>query len=544
MVPSETRSTKVYTTKTKQLVHECFPQIILSYCKLHHYLNVKRHIGRKTKNKNNDTAMLSSECLEKADEFQSLVDIQDRRYRFKTYRQCFVGREAVDAMIRAELVNSRQEAVELARTFERDLQLFVHVCEDHTFKDDYLFYRFRSNQEKHELHIKHPDKNENCKERRLYPPSSKRLQSSNHSSRLSLKKPLRALKKKKKTKKPSNLNKSLQNDEATHTQVSIGDELRRVSEDSGFSRSHSNHSRSSRHLYDCGSGSEDEYDGEVGTSSSSDVEDGDDMSDALSRGSQLASVAELDCPSIASSRCGSRCSTRYERSTSGSKKEHTEHPQIIKTFSPYRPPPLSRSAIMRSTKETMSFSTMPSLRSFQETSVSTMVSFEEFVDSDDDSESASTEKGKGGSAHEDHIKTSRILEDLSPTLSKNTSQQKVKQHPSLGGSNGNGGRFIKLQHTDTPPQHVLRRKENSETGKILANRSRHCSSSSSARSLQDPTSGTTMHTLASSFTTIPIKGEHDSTTTTALLRCRSNSTDYGFDSPPIKAKRCKSPVRR
>ena len=36
--------------------------------------------------------MLSSELLEMADKFKSIVKIKNRRYRFKTYKQCFVGR--------------------------------------------------------------------------------------------------------------------------------------------------------------------------------------------------------------------------------------------------------------------------------------------------------------------------------------------------------------------------------------------------------------------------------------------------------------------
>lgn len=78
---------------------------------------------------------------EKADQFESIVNIQDRMHRLKKFKKCFVGREAVDAMIHCGLSESRQQAVDLGRTLERELRLFKHVSKGHKFKDEYLFYR-------------------------------------------------------------------------------------------------------------------------------------------------------------------------------------------------------------------------------------------------------------------------------------------------------------------------------------------------------------------------------------------------------------------
>ena len=69
------------------------------------------------------------------------VEVKDRKYRFKKYRQCFVGSEAVDFLVDNGYVASRFEAVELGEKM-RAAGLFSHVVDDHGFKDDKLFYAF------------------------------------------------------------------------------------------------------------------------------------------------------------------------------------------------------------------------------------------------------------------------------------------------------------------------------------------------------------------------------------------------------------------
>jgi hypothetical protein len=52
--------------------------------------------------------------------------------------------ETVDAVVKAGVVETRMEAVELARTLARELSLLQHVCgEDHAFSDDHLFFRLK-----------------------------------------------------------------------------------------------------------------------------------------------------------------------------------------------------------------------------------------------------------------------------------------------------------------------------------------------------------------------------------------------------------------
>ncbi|WP_227500009.1 mechanosensitive ion channel domain-containing protein [Synechococcus sp. PCC 7335] len=68
------------------------------------------------------------------------LNISDRRFRLTHYRQCFVGSEAVTWIVRTQKA-TRKEAVRLGQLLvERGV--FHHVKDEHSFKDEYLFYRF------------------------------------------------------------------------------------------------------------------------------------------------------------------------------------------------------------------------------------------------------------------------------------------------------------------------------------------------------------------------------------------------------------------
>jgi small-conductance mechanosensitive channel len=72
------------------------------------------------------------------------VAIADRRHLLRVHPRCFVGREAVDWIIRHERV-TRDEAVVLgSRLVERGL--VHHVLDEHDFADGTLFYRFRADE--------------------------------------------------------------------------------------------------------------------------------------------------------------------------------------------------------------------------------------------------------------------------------------------------------------------------------------------------------------------------------------------------------------
>ncbi|KAL3935053.1 MAG: hypothetical protein SGBAC_009354 [Bacillariaceae sp.] len=70
------------------------------------------------------------------------LPVRDHRWRLRTYKNCFVGTECVDFMVRSQLVETRSQAVELGRRLTIELNLFEHVMQEHEFKDEHLFYRF------------------------------------------------------------------------------------------------------------------------------------------------------------------------------------------------------------------------------------------------------------------------------------------------------------------------------------------------------------------------------------------------------------------
>jgi len=71
---------------------------------------------------------------------------KDRYYRLTKYKNCFVGNEAVDWLIRTDKVKNRVEAVELMRIVMQ-LGAIKHVTSAHRFEDDYLFYKFKDAKE-------------------------------------------------------------------------------------------------------------------------------------------------------------------------------------------------------------------------------------------------------------------------------------------------------------------------------------------------------------------------------------------------------------
>ncbi|XP_019618159.1 PREDICTED: uncharacterized protein LOC109465380 [Branchiostoma belcheri] len=80
------------------------------------------------------------------DEYAMLVQelkqsglIKDRKYNLRTYRNCFVGREFVDWLVKEKGLE-RAEAVEMGQKLVTR-GFGHHVTDDHKFKDEVLFYR-------------------------------------------------------------------------------------------------------------------------------------------------------------------------------------------------------------------------------------------------------------------------------------------------------------------------------------------------------------------------------------------------------------------
>jgi hypothetical protein len=70
------------------------------------------------------------------------VPVKDRRYHFKTYKQCFVGKELVDLLLANECASTRREAVSLVRNINERFELLDHVVKGHDFKDKVCYKQF------------------------------------------------------------------------------------------------------------------------------------------------------------------------------------------------------------------------------------------------------------------------------------------------------------------------------------------------------------------------------------------------------------------
>lgn len=86
--------------------------------------------------------VITSEYLRLRLYFEQPPLIKDRRYHARLYQKCFIGRELVDWLIEHLEASDRIMAVKCIRALQ-DIGLIHHVCDDHAFKDQMLFYRFR-----------------------------------------------------------------------------------------------------------------------------------------------------------------------------------------------------------------------------------------------------------------------------------------------------------------------------------------------------------------------------------------------------------------
>lgn len=74
------------------------------------------------------------------------IPVADRRYRLKLYPRTFVGSEAVLWMVK-NLRLSQMAAIVLGQEMI-NAGVFHHVCHAHTFKDEYLFYRWEEDEQR------------------------------------------------------------------------------------------------------------------------------------------------------------------------------------------------------------------------------------------------------------------------------------------------------------------------------------------------------------------------------------------------------------
>ena len=98
------------------------------YCPLCHFDSFQRTMSREDKDEpaENDLQELATK-LSQAGALDSIIE--DRRYHLKTYKQCFIGKEAVDFLVNEGHALTRDDAVALGRALQQSY-LFEHVTRD------------------------------------------------------------------------------------------------------------------------------------------------------------------------------------------------------------------------------------------------------------------------------------------------------------------------------------------------------------------------------------------------------------------------------
>merc|ERR1712154_483876 len=67
--------------------------------------------------------------------------IKDRRYRLKTYRQCFIGRVMMAKIMLLRLAENEEDALKFGNDLMRG-RIIRHVSNEHNFKNGHFFYEF------------------------------------------------------------------------------------------------------------------------------------------------------------------------------------------------------------------------------------------------------------------------------------------------------------------------------------------------------------------------------------------------------------------
>ncbi|KJE92479.1 hypothetical protein CAOG_08700 [Capsaspora owczarzaki ATCC 30864] len=73
----------------------------------------------------------------------SSLEVKDRKFLLRTYKDCFVGTEAVDWLLSRGVAEDEEDAVRIGNLMIKN-NLFQHVTLDHLFKNENLFYRYTS----------------------------------------------------------------------------------------------------------------------------------------------------------------------------------------------------------------------------------------------------------------------------------------------------------------------------------------------------------------------------------------------------------------
>jgi hypothetical protein len=86
---------------------------------------------------------------EKANEFikeifdpKTGIEIKDRKYRLKTYPQCFVGSDLVSFIQNLTNCDRNEITKFIQKNIRERCHLVRHVVDEHEFQDEYFFYGF------------------------------------------------------------------------------------------------------------------------------------------------------------------------------------------------------------------------------------------------------------------------------------------------------------------------------------------------------------------------------------------------------------------
>ena len=77
-----------------------------------------------------------------AESMRKSIRVQTYKYRLRTYKNCFLGSEAVDFLVSFGFAHNRVEAVFLGKRLAREVRLFEHVARQLDFEDEDFYYHF------------------------------------------------------------------------------------------------------------------------------------------------------------------------------------------------------------------------------------------------------------------------------------------------------------------------------------------------------------------------------------------------------------------
>lgn len=83
-----------------------------------------------------------------AEQLSANLLVKDRQYRMKTYKNAFLGTDAVSFLTSMGHAKTEAEALDIGNKL-MEMGFFKHVTKDHKLKNEGLFYRFTTQEDFH-----------------------------------------------------------------------------------------------------------------------------------------------------------------------------------------------------------------------------------------------------------------------------------------------------------------------------------------------------------------------------------------------------------